>query len=972
MALKHDSHGFLVGDPIELGGATDILSAIQQDTSAIRESLDELLSKPPGAKSADIESSPMLAKFRDEDYPKVVEPKGRGNFGRGHGTEEVKALLSKFGKWPHGPAVVPSRTRANPAISANAEKKASGGVRSASQVVAELKATRLAMLKTVTPTRRDRRGRFASTAAEPNSGAAGIAPESTLRTTTGDVAGRIAGAVRDVLHGAEDVDPSIKAFQEIAGPISRGYELLGGGGMGGRQERWYRRILSVLTGFRKDEAVANKKTEKRLKAIEEKPVTEEGSGGIFGLLLTALTGLGVLLKKIPILGSLLGRIAPALSRILPFMGAATGARAAAGSAAAKPGLFSRIFRRSAAAEVGTAAAGVEGAGAAASAGRLAKFGRFAGTAAKRIPILGSLIGLGLGALGSNAIEGDAGTTRQQKNEAQGRNWGGVGGGLAGAAVGQALIPIPVVGAVIGAVLGEWLGGEAGEIIGSKWTAFTDSLQAGWGTVTDVALGTFDWIKEGWGDFVSFASEKFEAVSKTLTDVFASFSAAVQQRWDEVADATKALVEYARTIPGVAATLDALESARQTAINATTDAMEAAANHWDKMKAGGALLAQDTKAAASSYLGEVKDGAALLGGDISNVAANLVPQGLKDKVEARHEQRLAQERAEAAKAPPSKSVVGRSIQAGADYRQGNIAGLDDVHTRQLVASTAMTESGGGKLGVVNPAGYMGRYQAGAGWLADAGLIKGGSAAVRAAMKANGFSNEYKWGESGGMSRFLKNADNWNSGLSYDKYLASADVQDAAFKRNSDLAYQQLLKGGAVRPDMGQAEIAGLLKARHISGIGGAFAVSNGGDSRPDANGTTARKYFNDLTVANRFTDAFASAPASQAKPDFSNVVASSSPTVSTPAIAVASVPAISPPTAIAVPAAPVTVSLPSIAVPTAPKVSAIEEPVQIQTPMASIPTGGLQNKQGQQWRDVGQDLRERGIAHIVTGGLSSPK
>ena len=49
---------------------------------------------------------------------------------------------------------------------------------------------------------------------------------------------------------------------------------------------------------------------------------------------------------------------------------------------------------------------------------------------------------------------------------------------------------------------------------------------------------------------------------------------------------------------------------------------------------------------------------------------------------------------------------------------------------------------------------------------------------------------------------------------------------------------------------------------------------------------------------------------------------------------------------------------------------MEEPAQVQTPLASIPSGGLQNKQGQQWKDIGQDLRERGIAHIVTGGLSS--
>jgi hypothetical protein len=47
--------------------------------------------------------------------------------------------------------------------------------------------------------------------------------------------------------------------------------------------------------------------------------------------------------------------------------------------------------------------------------------------------------------------------------------------------------------------------------------------------------------------------------------------------------------------------------------------------------------------------------------------------------------------------------------------------------------------------------MGRYQAGASWLADAGLIKGGGDAVKSAMKADGFSREYDWGKSGGMTK-----------------------------------------------------------------------------------------------------------------------------------------------------------------------------------------------------------------------------
>lgn len=188
---------------------------------------------------------------------------------------------------------------------------------------------------------------------------------------------------------------------------------------------------------------------------------------------------------------------------------------------------------------------------------------------------------------------------------------------------------------------------------------------------------------------------------------------------------------------------------------------------------------------------------------------------------------------------------RALIVGRQYRAGNIAGLSDAQTRALVASTVATESSGGNLGVVNKMGYMGRYQAGAGWLADAGLIAGGPDAVRAAMKADGFARESDWAKAGGMSRFLKNDANWAGGMSYGSYLRSADTQDAAFKTNSDRAYAEMVRRGIIGPDTPESTVAGLLKARHLAGVGGAASVAAGGTGPADANGTSARKYFEDI-------------------------------------------------------------------------------------------------------------------------------
>jgi hypothetical protein len=269
--------------------------------------------------------------------------------------------------------------------------------------------------------------------------------------------------------------------------------------------------------------------------------------------------------------------------------------------------------------------------------------------------------------------------------------------------------------------------------------------------------------------------------------------------------------------------------------------------------------------------------------------------------------------------PTKNVSAklRARKTGDAYSAGNIGGLNDATTRALVASTALTESGGGKLDVVNSAGYMGRYQAGAGWLADAGLIKGGGQSVKDAMKKDGFSNEYKWGQSGGMTKFLKNDANWKDGMNYQGYLGSAKDQDAAFKTNSDASYKAMMANGMINANTPQSEVAGLLKARHISGMGGAKSVAMGGNGPSDANGTSARKYFNDLsTDRNGFVAAY-SAP-------------------STPS----SVPS-------KIPAAPdVQIPIPS---------TAKDRPMEVSVR-----------------QPIGQEVSDRGIAQIAGGGIGRPR
>lgn len=186
----------------------------------------------------------------------------------------------------------------------------------------------------------------------------------------------------------------------------------------------------------------------------------------------------------------------------------------------------------------------------------------------------------------------------------------------------------------------------------------------------------------------------------------------------------------------------------------------------------------------------------------------------------------------------------AVETASTWSQGNIAGLDDAMTRRLVASTVYTESNGGDLAITNTQGYTGRYQAGAQWLADAGLVDG--AKVQAAMREAGYTREWDWAVSGGMTRFLQDASNWNDGLSLDQYKASAALQDGAFKTVSDQAYQQALRLGVINEGDSQEHIAGILKARHIAGMGGAQRIMQG-SVVADTNGTSNADYYNDIAI-----------------------------------------------------------------------------------------------------------------------------
>jgi len=933
-ALKHDAQGFLVGDPIDLGKLTAVWSAIREDIRAIRQAV-------LGTKSAAHYEKP-------EARPSMVMPRKRES----HAGKAAPALSKTGG------------------ADGNAFRRQQTEADAVAHAVDRLRTALPAIVRApVEPVRRDVRGRFVKgetsnppqskkktdSVTQKNQDKDDAGHDESLLRSVGE---RVASAVKETGSGLEEADPAVKAVAEVAQPMMRGYELLSGGNREKRKERWFRRIWQTLTGTRKEQGIFNKIAAKRLKAIEEKPVAEaSGGGGFLGGMLALLAGL---FAKIP-----------GLKKLLP------------------------------AAAVG--AAGVGAAAAAARAGKGSQTGKKPGRMARllrRVPILGALMGGAGLAADLYAAETDATLTRTQKDRRAGQGVGGLAGGVGGMVGGAKLgamagaVGGPIgaaIGGFVGGALGLFLGDQAGQIIGDKvglwasylreadipgkitsaWNGAVDIVKSGWSEIKAAALGTWDWMKSGWDSAIDTMKSGWESLKEGMKSAFDSTLDTLDKGWKATKKAAGSTKDWVVEKGSAAAEWVAEKgnAANDAIFNATGVDVKAgvgrvadgAANLASTAKDGivsagqaiadGAVRVKDAMVNFGSRAADkVSDTAGRTWSGAKNLLAKAVPQSLRNKI-----------------------AVHRAMETATDYRQGNIAGLDDTHTRALVASTAETESSGGKLDVVNSAGYMGRYQAGAAWLADAGLLKGGSASVQAAMKADGFTNEWKWAQSGGMTRFLKNAGNWKEGLSYEQYLASANIQDAAFKTNSDKTYRWLVNENLINDATPQAEIAGLLKARHISGHGGAKQVARGGTGPVDANGTSARKYYDDLASGSVYLEAFASDATPVTTTAAVDARAPAAPVASittAPAVPEISTAAPPPQTAASIQphVAPVSVSVPAPKVPSVPAVASAADAPAVAVPLsgndASRPVSVVTVP-----ADVGQDVRERGIAHIVTGGLA---
>lgn len=183
----------------------------------------------------------------------------------------------------------------------------------------------------------------------------------------------------------------------------------------------------------------------------------------------------------------------------------------------------------------------------------------------------------------------------------------------------------------------------------------------------------------------------------------------------------------------------------------------------------------------------------------------------------------------------------AIGMAGNWNAGNIGSMSDATTRRFVASVLYNESAGGNINAVQPTGaYIGKYQLGAGWLVDAGYMSR-SAYIKAGLdKMSGTASA----KQGIAKAFLRNKNNWLNGLSYEAFMASHEHQDRAFKIGTENNYNELKRKGLLK-GRSELEIAGLLKAAHLGGIGGATKVAKGLKAGKDFTGTSVAGYYNSI-------------------------------------------------------------------------------------------------------------------------------
>lgn len=260
MNIKSDNQGFLIGEPIDVDRTLSIWNDIKEDVRAIREALTgkdigsgTILSRPierVASSASELSKKqsrqPSIPTPRTINSSRKIAPLPSSLFGNEKGNSGKKERVGS----PIASAATPKSRPISMSINPLGRDTKTGRFVKKDDLTGEgQKASRFS------------NDSYVDSASKNDDGSARI------------VAEKIISAVGNAGAGMEEADPAVKAFGEVAQPMSRGYEILTAAT--GREQKssgkWFRKIFGELKIFRKEESVFNKAANKSLKNIEETP-----------------------------------------------------------------------------------------------------------------------------------------------------------------------------------------------------------------------------------------------------------------------------------------------------------------------------------------------------------------------------------------------------------------------------------------------------------------------------------------------------------------------------------------------------------------------------------------------------------------------------------------------------------------------------------------------------------------------------
>lgn len=488
-ALKHDAQGFLLGDPVQIEQLLESTQAMARDIRAIRALL--------GASSAGGAARARAQKSRNDDValPAVAATAYRAS----NDASIAKGLIDAVSQQakPRQAAEPPLRqASATPAVNGSTGTASAAAVSQATKAVGDAVVKASSKARAMESHQRAANGRFVKKGGSGHAsgdGEGGPSPDGD--SATSGAIDRLMQAVKSA-GDAEEADPAIKAVNEIARPMARGYELIAGDPKEKKQERWYRRFWQHMRGKDDQDTKHQKLTQKGITALIEKPTGDgKGRSGFVSLLLIGLKAM----------------LIAVFSRFLPK--SLLGAAGLAGAGGALPG-------------VGGVAGGASTNGSKGKVGAPAKGGKLAGMkgALKRIPLLGTALTL-LGGAGAVWGSESSDMSRKEKDKATGSAVGGTAGTLGGmfagaklgAAIGALGGPIGIaIGGVVGGAAGAFFGDKAGQVIGETVGGWVTSLREA--DLPGKFMAGVDFMREGFSKGMSALAAGWEVGVGYLKEV----------------------------------------------------------------------------------------------------------------------------------------------------------------------------------------------------------------------------------------------------------------------------------------------------------------------------------------------------------------------------------------------------------------------------------------------------------------------